>query len=55
MPYTALLGLHLLVVAVFIGGLLIVALALPGFGREASDDQIPMTQKWPFTPRNLAP
>lgn len=41
MPYAALLGLHLLVVAVFIGNMLMVALALPGFGREATDDQIP--------------
>jgi putative membrane protein len=41
MPYVALLGLHLLVIVVFVGGLLIVALALPGFGREASEDQIP--------------
>ena len=40
MPYAALLGLHLLVVVVFIGGLLIIALALPGFGREASEGQI---------------
>lgn len=41
MPYAALLGLHLLVVVVFVGGLLIVALALPGLGREASEDQVP--------------
>ena len=45
MPYAALVGLHLLFVAVFIGGLLIVALALPGFGREASDDQIPEVRR----------
>lgn len=41
MPYSALLALHLLAVATFAGGLLVVAFALPAFGQSAASHQLP--------------
>lgn len=39
-PYSALVALHLIAVAVFLGGLLVVAFILPGIGREGSRDRM---------------